>query len=209
MRATLPATVRIAGRAGLVLACLATLLVFGRGEASPRPSASPSPSAGTRARFSSAIHGYALEVPAGWALQPDASGVADIRLTRLEGRRLSGSVQVFERAFWTSPTDWYQAARSRYEGALASVPAIEKLDFGPLESTTLGGLPGHCFEFRAMLRQGGVVTTRIAFIPRPQGQRTDVLELVLTGEPGAFDDARSELAVMEAKGLVWQGDSRK
>ena len=200
---------RAAGRAGLVLGCLATLLVFGGGEAWPRPSASPTPSASIRARFSSAPHRYTLEVPAGWALLPDASGVADIRLTRLEGRRLSGSVQVFERAFWTSPTDWYQAARTRYEGALSSVPAIEKLDFGPLESATLGGLPGHCFEFRAMLRQGGVVTTRIAFIPRPQGQRTDVLELVLTGEPEAFEEARSELAVMASKGLTWEGEPRK
>ena len=108
----------------LALACL--LFVTGAPQAgaqSPAPSAAPTETRATQ-EHASVEHGYVLALPATWKLEPDPQGVADVRLVRTQGRRLSGSYQVFERAFWTTPQDWYMAARKRYQAVLGHSPAI-------------------------------------------------------------------------------------
>ena len=166
------------------------------------PSPSPEGIAPDR-EFTSVAHGYGLKIPTSWRFEQDQSGVADVRLVRQVGQRLSGSYQVFERAFWTTPRDWYLAARTRYQAVMGRSPAIAGLEFTPLKSTTMGGAEAHSFEFRAELRTGGVICTRIVFLPRSMGKNTEVHEFILSGEPAAFEEASSEIEHLQQRGLTW------
>lgn len=182
----------------VVLAAWASLGAARAQSPSPSPDSVPSDR-----EFTSAAHGYVLKVPTSWRFEQDESGVADVRLVRVAGQRLSGSYQVFERAFWTTPRDWYLAARKRYQAVMGPSPAIAGLEFSPLEKITMGGTEAHSFEFRAQLSAGGVICTRIAFLPRASGHNTDVHELILSGEPAAFEEAASEIEQMQQRGLTW------
>jgi hypothetical protein len=187
------------------VACLVFLVLFcthrltaAPTQPSPAPSAAPvalpSPAGDAAATFASRAHGYELAVPAGWQLIPDRAGVADIRPVRTAGLRLVGWYQVFEAAFYTTPEEWYQAARKRYEDVQKSIHGFERIEFGALSPATLGGETAYRFDLASIFEgQSGRILARFLFMPRRHGHGVDVHELILLGEPGAFEQAATEI----------------
>lgn len=153
------------------------------------------------AAFTSAAHGYRIDVPQGWVALPrrGAEDLADVRF-RHESPTLAGFYQVYEGSVTDRADRWYENARTRYESAAQAMKQIDHLTFSDLETTTMGGQKAYSFGFVTEFKEGPPVATRIVFTPRRTGERIDIHEIVMTGAASAF--AEGQAAVDALLGAV-------
>lgn len=170
-------------------------------EGAPGAPAAPGKTPEAPGAFTSAAHGYRIDLPTAWVALPrrGAEDLADVRF-RHENPTLAGFYQVYEGSVTDRADRWYENARTRYESAAQAMKQIERLTFSDMETTTMGGQKAYSFGFVTEFKEGPPVATRIVFTPRRTGERIDIHEIVVTGAASAF--AEGQAAVDALLGAV-------